>query len=511
MRALTEQVNISPQVGRYRVFIIDEVHMLSSAAFNAFLKTLEEPPSYAIFILATTEKNKVLPTILSRCQIYDFSRITNADIVNHLQYVADSEGITTEQSALEIIASKADGAMRDALSIFDQVAAASGNNVTYDSTLANLNVLDHEYYFRFGTVFKEGNVPGALLLYKEVRDKGFDSQFFVNGLAMHLRNLMVAYSESTLSLLEVSPQEEGRYHEQSHLFTPQWYYAALKILSDCDLNFRIATDKQLLVELALIRICQLMQPTTPIGDGNNGNGTPLRRIATGGSGAAPAATATPRAQAPQQPAQQAQSVQQATQPTQQVAQQAPQQQLPKATSPDSVAAYLTPGAKPHIMHPPLTATTPTPRVSERNKSIRLKQTQKVETQAAESAVHGPLRTTPITKESLERAWEGFMTAYPEQKIMGNCMRRCFPQIVEGDTYSIYVDNQAQQEEFDHNMMELLGYLRNELGNDNFTLNVMLSTEVHYDRILSKPDMIKKIRDEYPEIMQLLLYLDAEVV
>jgi DNA polymerase-3 subunit gamma/tau len=528
MRALTEQVNISPQVGRYRVFIIDEVHMLSSQAFNAFLKTLEEPPSYAIFILATTEKNKVLPTILSRCQIYDFSRITNADIVEHLRYVADSEGIAAEQSALEIIASKADGAMRDALSIFDQVAAASGNNITYDSTLANLNVLDHEYYFRFGTAFKAGDVPAALLLYKEVRDKGFDSQFFVNGLAAHLRNLMVAFSESTLPLLEVSPQEEARYHEQSHMFNPQWYYAALKILSDCDLNFRIATDKQLLVELTLIRICQLLQPTTPIGDGGNGNGTPLRSIASGGTGAAP--TATPRAQATAQPtqsaAQQVQPQAAAQQPAQQHIQQQPiqqqhtQQPVQQAatqhagaapTSPDSVAAFLSPGSRPHIMHPPLSAATPQPRLGERTKSIRLKQTPKVEAQAVESATQGPLRTNSITKETLERAWEGFVAAYPEQKILGNCMRRCFPQPVEGDTYCIYVDNQAQQEEFDRYMMELLTYMRNELGNDNFRLNVMLSTEVHFDRILSKPDMIKKIRDEYPEIMQLLLYLDAEVV
>jgi DNA polymerase-3 subunit gamma/tau len=312
------------------------------------------------------------------------------------------------------------------------------------------------------------------------------------------------------------------------MFNPQWYYAALKILSDCDLNFRIATDKQLLVELTLIRICQLLQPTTPIGDGGNGNGTPLRSIASGGTGAAP--TATPRAQATAQPtqsaAQQVQPQAAAQQPAQQHIQQQPiqqqhtQQPVQQAatqhagaapTSPDSVAAFLSPGSRPHIMHPPLSAATPQPRLGERTKSIRLKQTPKVEAQAVESATQGPLRTNSITKETLERAWEGFVAAYPEQKILGNCMRRCFPQPVEGDTYCIYVDNQAQQEEFDRYMMELLTYMRNELGNDNFRLNVMLSTEVHFDRILSKPDMIKKIRDEYPEIMQLLLYLDAEVV
>ena len=188
IRNLIDQVRIPPQIGRYRVFIIDEVHMLSQQAFNAFLKTLEEPPAHAIFILATTEKHKIIPTILSRCQIYDFSRITVHDIVEQLQYIASQEGITAEHSALNVIAQKADGAMRDALSIFDQVAAASEGNITYQSTIANLNVLDPDYYFRLVEAFKNCDVPEALLIYKDVRDHGFDSKFFINGLAQHLRD-----------------------------------------------------------------------------------------------------------------------------------------------------------------------------------------------------------------------------------------------------------------------------------------------------------------------------------
>ena len=192
IRDLTEQVRIPPQTGRYRVFIIDEVHMLSQAAFNAFLKTLEEPPEYAIFILATTEKQKVIPTILSRCQIYDFARITVPDIVQQLQYVCEQESIEAEPAALNVIAQKADGAMRDALSIFDQVAASTQGHITYQSALENLNVLDYDYYFRLVETFLGGNVNEALLIYKEIRDKGFDSQFFINGLAQHMRDLMVA-------------------------------------------------------------------------------------------------------------------------------------------------------------------------------------------------------------------------------------------------------------------------------------------------------------------------------
>lgn len=192
IRDIMDQVNVPPQNGRYRVFIIDEVHMLSPSAFNAFLKTLEEPPRHVVFILATTEKHKILPTILSRCQVYDFKRITVDDMVEHLQYVASQEGITAEAEALDVIAQKADGAMRDALSIFDQVAASCMGNITYSGTVANLNVLDYDYYFRLVDSFEAGDVAGALLTYNEIRDKGFDSLFFVGGLASHLRNLMVA-------------------------------------------------------------------------------------------------------------------------------------------------------------------------------------------------------------------------------------------------------------------------------------------------------------------------------
>ena len=260
IRDLTDQVRIPPQTGRYRVFIIDEVHMLSQAAFNAFLKTLEEPPEYAIFILATTEKQKVIPTILSRCQIYDFARITVPDIVQQLQYVCQQESIEAEPAALNVIAQKADGAMRDALSIFDQVAASTEGHITYQSALDNLNVLDYDYYFRLVETFLAGDVMQALLIYKEIRDKGFDSQFFVNGLAQHLRDLMVASTPQTRRLLEMNDEVAQRYGEQSAKLAPAFFYRALDLCNTCDLNYRNASSKQLLVELTLVKLCQLVAP-----------------------------------------------------------------------------------------------------------------------------------------------------------------------------------------------------------------------------------------------------------
>ena len=262
IKNLCEQVQVPPTDGRYRVFIVDEVHMLSAAAFNAFLKTLEEPPSHAIFVLATTEKHKIIPTILSRCQIYDFNRITIADMVNHLQYVAANEGITAEPRALSVIARHADGAMRDALSIFDQVAASSRGNITYASAIASLNVLDNSYFERLCDCFAASDVPGALNIYAEVREKGFDSLFFINGVGQYVRDLMVARDPSTIKLLEASDDERQAMAARAAQLPPEFFDRAMAIVNSTDLTFRTASNKQFLVELALIRLCQLLSPST---------------------------------------------------------------------------------------------------------------------------------------------------------------------------------------------------------------------------------------------------------
>lgn len=257
IRSITEQVQIPPQIGKYKVYIIDEVHMLSSSAFNAFLKTLEEPPSYAIFILATTEKHKLLPTILSRCQIYDFNRMEISDIVNHLKSVAEKENITFEPEALNVIARKADGGMRDALSIFDQVTSYCNGSITYQGAIANLNILDYEYYFRIADYILEKDVPHLLLTLDEILRKGFDGGIFIAGLADHFRDLLVSRDKVTLPLLQVSDEVRGKYYEQAMKYSPELIYRAMKIANDCSLAYKSSRNKKLQVELALIMIAQL--------------------------------------------------------------------------------------------------------------------------------------------------------------------------------------------------------------------------------------------------------------
>lgn len=272
IRQLIDQVRIPPQLGQYSVYIIDEVHMLSSSAFNAFLKTLEEPPKHAIFILATTEKHKIIPTILSRCQIFDFNRIRIEDIVKHLEYVASQENISVEDEALNVIAIKADGAMRDALSIFDQIGSFSGNNITYKNTIANLNVLDYDYYFQMIEAILEVRTVDTLLLFNNILERGFDAQYFLSGIALHLRDLLVSLNEKTLVLLEVSDSIKQKYKEQAQKCTAGFLFQGLEVMNRCDLDYRMSRNKRLHVELALLKLCSLakkkssnlIEPSVPV-------------------------------------------------------------------------------------------------------------------------------------------------------------------------------------------------------------------------------------------------------
>jgi len=265
IRRLVDQVRIPPQVGDYKVYIIDEVHMLSQAAFNAFLKTLEEPPAYAKFILATTEKHKIIPTILSRCQIYDFNRITLKDIANYISYVAKNEGVTVEEEALLVMAQKADGAMRDALSIFDQLVSYAGKNITYKDTIDNLNVLDVEYYFKLVDLMLVGDISSSLMVLNDIISNGFDGLHFINGLATHLRNLLVSQDTKTISLLETSESIKSHYLEQTKKCNLRFLVFAIDLCTNVDLNYKITTDKRLLIELNLMKMCKLNNPFTQVG------------------------------------------------------------------------------------------------------------------------------------------------------------------------------------------------------------------------------------------------------
>ncbi len=260
IRNLIDQVRIPPQVGKYSIYIIDEVHMLSQQAFNAFLKTLEEPPAHAIFVLATTEKHKIIPTILSRCQIFDFNRIKVGDMMNHLRQVADSEQVEAEEAALNIIAQKADGSMRDALSIFDQVVSFSGKTITYQTVVDNLNVLDYDYYFTLTEAFLAGNYRNALMIYNEILDKGFDSHNFINGLGGHFRNLLVSKDQETIALLELSGEIAEKYLEVSQNCLVDWLFKALSFINQSDIGFKQAKDPRLHVEICLLRISRIQDP-----------------------------------------------------------------------------------------------------------------------------------------------------------------------------------------------------------------------------------------------------------
>ena len=254
IRELVDQVRVQPQGAKYKVYIIDEVHMLSGAAFNAFLKTLEEPPAYAKFIMATTEKHKILPTILSRCQVYDFKRINDNDIVRHLQFVAQNEGVLAEEDALRVVAAKADGALRDALSIFDQLVSFTGKNITYKDTITNLNVLDVDNYFQVMDIVLSDDVSGALLLLDDILAKGFDAQNFISGLASHIRNLLLAQNPGTVQLLQVSDPIRAKLQAQAQKADRMLLTRALELANQCDFNYKSSNNKRLSVELCLMQI-----------------------------------------------------------------------------------------------------------------------------------------------------------------------------------------------------------------------------------------------------------------
>lgn len=448
IRSLVDQVQVPPTQGRYRVFIIDEVHMLSTAAFNAFLKTLEEPPSYVIFILATTEKHKIIPTILSRCQIYDFNRITIQDMIDHLSYVAEQEGITAEPSALNIIARKADGAMRDALSIFDQVAASSMGNITYQSTLENLNVLDHEYYNRLLDAFLTSNVPQSLLIYKEIREKGFDSQFFITGLASYFRDLMVAYDPTTVCLLEASDDIRKSYMELARRCSTDFLYAAMNLCNKTDLNYRIASNKQFLVELTLIQLCQLLSPSP----GNSGEGEgQLRKIEPATAASAPVASAPKPAATP------------TPQPT-------PTTPAPTMTA-EPRATYSVPAPKPAAMPRPVGKMT-----NLRTPNISLKGGIGSDSNAAQAASQAVKehRTATYSDQQVLDAWKGYIAAHPTEHVLINTMRAGQPTRISGDTFEVMVENPGQVDTMQQSMPEILQTLRDAASNDNITITLRIN-------------------------------------
>ena len=487
IRDLIDQVRIPPQGGRYKVYIIDEVHMLSPAAFNAFLKTLEEPPEYAIFILATTEKQKVIPTILSRCQIYDFARITVPDIVQQLQYICQEEGVTAEPAALNVIAQKADGAMRDALSIFDQVAASSEGNITYQSTIDNLNVLDYDYYFRLIEAFLATDVPQSLLIYKEVRDKGFDSLFFVNGLAQHIRDLMVASSPQTTVLLEMNQEVAQRYVMQAAKLGPRFYYRALDLCNTCDLNYRNASSKQLLVELTLIKLCQIAAPQDP-----GSPGSPPQSPLKGGK---PSAAAVGPAGPPSVPPEGGRPSAAAVGPA------GPPSVPPEGGKP---SATTTPATTPATtVSPPLQGgfrgapgAAPYRPVTQR----KLAQTAPVAAEPVAQAQPTAVRREPFTAQQLHEAWQSYINANPHEMLTISSMRTAQLEPMSDTVYAVYVESKAQVESIESSKSKIMPHLRNAVKNDMLALELKVRPSTVEHRILTPREVVEDIKQRRPDFI-----------
>lgn len=477
MRSIIEQVQVPPAQGRYRVFIVDEVHMLSQAAFNSFLKTLEEPPSYVIFILATTEKHKIIPTILSRCQIYDFHRITVHDIIDHLAYVAKEEGISTEPAALNVIARKADGAMRDALSIFDQVAASSRGTITYRSAIDNLNVLDTSYYNRLLDCFLAGNVLESWMIYKEIRDKGFDSQFFINGLASYLRDLMAARDEATAALLEVSDDVATELRKRAAKCSPEFLYHAMSLCNDADLNYRIATGKQFLIELTLAKICQPLSPSRN-NDGNREG--QLKHIAPAATPAAPA-------------------LQPLTTPATKVST-APQ---PAPSSPEpATVRTIAPASIPPVAAPTISRHTHSiqvPKVSLRHGITR----EDNKATASGATVPHALRTNAFSDEAVSTAWSTYIANHPTAHLLVNTMRASFPKRLGPTTLLITVENDIQLELLQRSTPELLEYMHDSLSNDEVTLEIAINQGAPSRRTLNDTELLATLCNEHPQLKKLI--------
>lgn len=506
IRSLIEQVRIPPQIGKYKVYIIDEVHMLSTAAFNAFLKTLEEPPQHAIFILATTEKHKILPTILSRCQIYDFSRITVNDTVEHLENVARKEHIEAEPEALNVIAQKADGGMRDALSIFDQVVSFTNGHITYQSVIENLNVLDYEYYFKQTDFFLENKVAECLLTFNDILRKGFDGNHFITGLTSHFRNLLVSRDPSTLQLLEAGASIRDRYQAQAQKCTPQFLYKAMKLCNDCDLHYRQSKNKRLLVELTLIQVAQL---TVEPEDAGSGHGpkkqlSPVFHTAQASQPVAPPAQATPAATAP------------ISQPT-------PQPQ-PAAASTQPYTSTLQQSEVPY------TKSSPLPKVSTERKapviksgslgmSIRKTQTASAEP-AARTASNAPVQQ-PVAEtwedymfneKDLGYYWRELASLLPKEEAAnaGRMMNMHPHLLADQQTFEVAVDNDMVQKYMQQLAPKIEAHLQEKLHNRKIRMTTRVSEANENVRAYSHVERFQMMSKKNPSLLKLKEALGLEL-
>lgn len=479
IKNLMEQTRVPPQVGQYKVFIIDEVHMLSTAAFNAFLKTLEEPPSYVVFILATTEKHKILPTILSRCQVYDFDRMTVPNIIGHLKKVADDQGITYEEEALNLIAEKADGGMRDALSIFDQAASFCQGNITYQKVIEDLNVLDADNYFNCLDLALENKVADVMVLLNGVLEKGFDGGHFVNGLASHIRNVLMAKDASTLKLIETSESIRQRYAAQAAKCDTRFLYSALKILNGCDVNYRQSSNKRLLVELSLIEVAQITQKEDDASVGR----LPYKRLK--------ALFRKMNAAVQSQPASQGAGTGQTMLRTAGRAQQsnAANSSAQGNISPTSTNAAGTSSASP---------ANDRQRVKLNNIGMSfnniLNKKQQIVQQETE-VIEKPVEESIFTANDLQIQWLAMcnrMGLIPEMTAISKRMKNIVPAITDYPAIEVVVENQMFKDELQNIRKRIEATLSKYLSNGKITLTIRIAEQQERQKLLTPKEMLDEL-------------------
>ena len=460
IRALVDQVRYPPQLGKYKIYIIDEVHMLSSSAFNAFLKTLEEPPSYAIFILATTEKHKIIPTILSRCQIFDFHRISVENIVKHLQHIAEKENVDAEVDALHVIAQKADGALRDSLSLFDQLVSFAGKKLTYKDVIENLNILDYDYYFKITDDLLAGNFSNVLLIFNEILNNGFDAHNFINGLSSHFRDLLVCKDEITLTLLEVSPNVREKYKVQSRFCDVTWLLTQLNVANKADINFKSAKNQRLHVELSLLKMCTNVSTVTE-----------------------PAKKKVEININPVQP---------------------------------NTAKDVTPVAQEVVEIPKPAATVTKEKQLTGKKSISISGKKNSESEKKTEVVTEevlPNNFQPFTAEALENCWSDYAEQLLKEGRMAlhTALLKRKPLLTEDFNLTFIVDSNAVEKDLNDNKTVLLSFLRKNLSNNKINLKVEVNIDSeNNDNPYTPSEKFKKLAEKNPMINDLKKKFDLEI-
>ena len=487
IKSLMDQTRIPPQVGKYKVFIIDEVHMLSTSAFNAFLKTLEEPPAHVIFILATTEKHKILPTILSRCQIYDFERMATADIINHLKNVAQQEGITYEDAALNIIAEKADGGMRDALSVFDQAASFCQGNITYDKVLEDLNVLDADNYFKIVDLSLENKVGDVMVLLNSILAKGFDGGLLTNGLASHIRNVLMAKDAQTLSLLDASEQQRQKYQQQAQKCPTKFLYQALKILNRCDVNYRQSSNKRLLVELTLIEVAQVTQAD----DASDGAGRSPKRLKSLFKKLAPAMGGETNQRVASSETGKVSPANARHTPISSTQQ--PSTSTPAATSNPA-------GQRPRLTLSDIGMSFNDLRNGGKKPSYQTKTEQKVTAQ-----------NTAFSEQELMIQWKMMCNRMPQEKIgLAQRMKNLTPRITNFPNIEVVIDNDILLKQLQDDKENILAEMRTLLKNAQLNINLRLAEAQEVTKIYSKREIFEMLKKENPQFSKLCQSLKLQL-